>query len=158
VSEGAPAKEPFGLRVINGIASVLIAAAVLLMAVQVVLRFGFSRPQPWAEELNRYAFVWAAYLGTIIALARGTHIRVTVLIDRMGPRWLRRSTVLDRLVCLVCFAYVAWFGFVNAWDNRSQSFFTIPEVPQLFFSLSVPIAMAIMVFYLLFSPRRRAKD
>src|SRR4051794_31789506 len=114
------------LRLINGIASVLLALAVALMAAQVVLRFGFNRPQPWAEELNRYAFVWATYLGSVIALVRGTHIRVTVVIDQFAPSWSRRSMSLDRIVCIVCFAYVAWFGFVNAWDGRYQTFFTIP--------------------------------
>ena len=87
-----------GLKIINAIASLLLACAVVLMSLQVVLRFVFSEPQPWAEEINRYCFVWATFLGAAIAVAKGTHIRVTVLIDRLGPAWRARADRLDGLV------------------------------------------------------------
>ena len=141
-----------GLETINAIASVLLACAVVLMSVQVVLRFAFSHPQPWAEEINRYCFVWATYLGAVIALAKGTHIRVTVLIDRLGSAWRARADLLDRVACMVVFAFVAWFGFVNVWGWRNQTFFTIPSIPQAVFSLAVPVGATLMCLYLLRRP------
>ena len=144
-----------GLRIINAIASVLLACAVALMSAQVLLRFAFSRPQPWAEEINRYCFVWATYLGAVIAMAKGTHIRVTVLTDRLDPAWRARADLLDRAVCLVVCAFVAWFGFANAWEWRHQTFFTIPAIPQAAFSLAAPVGAALMCVYLL---RRRAES
>ena len=142
-----------GLRIINAIASVLLACAVALMSAQVLLRFAFARPQPWAEEINRYCFVWATYLGAVIAFAKGTHIRVTVLTDQLGPAWRGRADFLDRVVCLFVCAFVAWFGFVNVWEWRFQTFFTIPVIPQAVFSLAAPIGATLMCVYLL---RRRA--
>jgi TRAP-type C4-dicarboxylate transport system permease small subunit len=143
-----------GLKTINAIASVLLACAVVLMAVQVVLRFVFSQPQPWAEEINRYCFVWATFLGSVIALAKGTHIRVTVLIDRLGPVGRARADLLDRVVCMVVFAFVAWFGFVNVWGWRNQTFFTLPSIPQAVFSLAAPVGATLMCLYLLRRPGR----
>ncbi len=138
-----------GLKIINAIASLLLACAVVLMSLQVVLRFVFSEPQPWAEEINRYCFVWATFLGAAIAVAKGTHIRVTVLIDRLGPAWRARADRLDGLVCLIAFAFVAWFGLVNVWAWRNQTFFTIPAIPQAVFSLAVPVGAILMSIYAL---------
>jgi TRAP-type C4-dicarboxylate transport system permease small subunit len=141
-----------GLRFINAVASALLACAVVLMAAQVLLRFGFHRPQPWAEEINRYCFVWATYLGAILAVAKGTHIRVTVLTDALPDAWRRRFDRLDWLVWVVVAAHVAVFSALNVWEWRFHTFFTIPSLPQALFSLSVPVCMVIMLVYLL---RRR---
>ena len=96
-------KNDKGLKVINAIASTLLACAVLLMSLQVFLRFVLGQPQPWAEEINRYCFVWATYLGSVIAIAKGTHIRVTDLVDRLGPSWRGRADLLNRLASLGAF-------------------------------------------------------
>ena len=68
------------LLIIQRASSYLLAAVVMLMATQVFLRFGFNAPQAWAEEVDRYLFVWSVYLGSIIALTKGTHIRVLFVV------------------------------------------------------------------------------
>lgn len=141
-----------GLKAINLLASVLLACAVILMSLQVFLRFVIGQPQPWVEEINRYCFVWATYLGAVIAMVRGTHIRVTDLVDHLGPTWRGRSDLFNRLASLGVFAFVAWFGFVNVWTWRDQTFFTLPWIPQAVFSLSAPVGATLMCLYLLRRP------
>ena len=68
-----------------------------LMATQVILRFGFSAPQAWAEEVDRYLFVWSAYLGTVVAWLKGTHIRVTFVVELLGDRAEALSLALTRV-------------------------------------------------------------
>lgn len=142
------------INVINRVAAFLLAAAVTLMAVQVVLRFGFNNPQVWAEEVDRYFFVWSVYLGTIIALVRDTHIRVTVLIDPFGAPAKRFADWLNRWLNVACLAFVGYWGYANAYQYRGLSFYTITWMPQIVFHLSVPVCMTMMVVYLLFPTRK----
>ncbi|MGQ0664176.1 MAG: TRAP transporter small permease [Pseudomonadota bacterium] len=142
------------VEIIHLFAALLLAAAVILMAAQVVLRFGFNNPQAWAEEVDRYFFVWSVYLGTIIALIRDTHIRVTVLTDPLGPPGRRFSDALNRWLNVLCLAFVGYWGYANAYEYRAQVFYTVPWMPQILFYLSVPVCMTLMVAYLLVPARR----
>jgi TRAP-type C4-dicarboxylate transport system permease small subunit len=130
------------------LASLCLGCAVTLMAVQVVLRFGFNAPQAWAEEVDRYLFVWSVYLGTIVAWMRGTHIRVTFVVDLLGPRAEAFSMALTRGLGLFCFAFVAWFGYQLAWKNRFSDFYTLPFMPQVLFYLSVPICLTFLSIHI----------
>ena len=129
---------------VSRLASFLLACAVLLMAMQVVLRFGFNAPQAWAEEVDRYLFLWSVYLGTIVAWVRGSHIRVTFVVDLLGPRAEALSLGLSRLLALGCFALAACYGYELAWDNRAAPFYTIPFMPQVIFYLSVPVCLTVI--------------
>jgi len=142
------------LSVIQRASSYLLAAVVLLMAAQVILRFGFNAPQAWAEEVDRYLFVWSVYLGSIIATAKGTHIRVLFVVEWGGPKFAKASEQIGRVVNILSFSLVAYYGFGLAWDNRNSSFYTLDFMPQVIFYLSVPVCMTIMALYLLV-PRRR---
>lgn len=147
----APSDEPAaGATVVwlTRLASFCLACAVVLMAVQVVLRFGFNAPQAWAEEVDRYLFVWSVYLGTIVAWMRGTHIRVTFVIDFLGPRAEAVSRALTQFLGLTCFAYAAYFGYQLAWKNRFSEFYTISFMPQVLFYLSVPVCLTFLALYI----------
>ena len=146
------------VRIITQLASSVLAAAVVLMAVQVVLRFGFNSPQAWAEEVDRYLFVWAVYLGSVIALAKGTHIRVTFLIDLGGPKLEKMSRLLGGIVNFISFAYVGYFGYQLAYSNRNASFYTVESLPLVIFYLAVPVGMTLMVIHMLWPKGKRTSN
>ena len=130
------------------IASFCLACAVVLMATQVILRFGFGTPQAWAEEVDRYLFVWSAYLGTVVAWLKGTHIRVTFVVELLGDRAEALSLALTSVLGLACFVFVAYYGYQLAWVNRSASFYTIPFMPQAIFYLSVPVCLTFLALHI----------
>jgi len=130
------------------VASVFLACAVVLMSVQVILRFGFNSPQAWAEEVDRYLFIWSVYLGATVALMRGTHIRVLFIIDRFEPMGEIVSQWLTRFIGIAAFAFTAYYGYKLAWVNRSIDFYTIQGVPQVLFYLAAPVGLTLMTLVL----------
>jgi TRAP-type C4-dicarboxylate transport system permease small subunit len=144
------------VKLITWLASLTLGAAVALVSMQVILRFGFNMPQAWAEEVGRYLFVWAVYLGAIIALANNTHIRVTILTELLGPRMEAFSQRLNWIVSVLAFAFITYFGFQLAYTNRATRFYTLPDMPRVLFFLAVPVCFAIMTIYLLW-PKRRTR-
>ena len=97
------------LTLITRVANVFLACAVVLMSAQVILRFGFNAHQAWAEEVDRYLFIWSVYLGATIALMRGTHIRVLFIVDRFGPKGEMVSQWLTRVIGIAAFAFTAYY-------------------------------------------------
>lgn len=66
------------------------AALVLLMvfclALQVVMRIFTGSSFAWTEELSRYSFLWAVFVGAALAVKRGGHVRITAQFGHLGVR------------------------------------------------------------------------
>jgi TRAP-type C4-dicarboxylate transport system permease small subunit len=85
-----------------------IAVTVIAVIAQVVFRYGVQASLTWSEEVARYAFIWAIFVGTSVAARNGQHIVVEALVKtfpRTLQRWLR---VFALLVCAAFFALFTW--------------------------------------------------
>ncbi len=66
-------------------AAVLVAAEVAILLAGVVSRYVFNHPFVWTDELAETLFIWLAMLGSVIALRREEHMRLTTLVRRAAP-------------------------------------------------------------------------
>ncbi len=139
----------WGLFLTDAASAALLCLAVAMVTVQVVLRTFFTGSAAWTEELGRYLFVWAVYLGAVAATMRDSHIRVTFLIDRLGPWAERWSLLIGRLAALFAYGSVAWFGWQIAWNKRNAAFYSLPWAPQAILYISVPACLTVMLLILL---------
>ena len=89
-----PRSERILAGIVEGAAAALVAAEIGILFVGVVARFGFHRPIVWTDELASILFLWLAMLGSVIALSRGSHMRLTALVARLSPAWRIRAEVL----------------------------------------------------------------
>ena len=64
-------------RVVENIASVLLALMLLLILVQIVGRYFVQNPLQWTEEAARYCMVWCGLLGASCALFHRADPRLT---------------------------------------------------------------------------------
>jgi TRAP-type transport system small permease protein len=62
-----------------------LAAMVLMVFGNVVLRYGFNSGLTISEELSRWLFVWMTFLGAVVAVRRHAHLGTDTLISRL-PR------------------------------------------------------------------------
>lgn len=63
-----------------------IAVAILVVFTNTMMRYAFSSGIIMGEELVRYLFVWATFLGVIAVYYDHNHIAVTTVIERLSPR------------------------------------------------------------------------
>jgi TRAP-type C4-dicarboxylate transport system permease small subunit len=140
-------------RWISGSTCSILAAAVILMSVQIFLRFVFNSPLTWTEEVDRYLFVWSVYLGSAVALAKGSHIRVTFLIDLGGPALEKISKAFNKVCSGFSFAIIMYYGYKLAYANIYSRFYTVEFMPLVLFYLAVPVGMTLMLIYLIGTAR-----
>lgn len=141
-------KKSLDLRLVTTLGAILMGATVTLTFTQVILRTFFNEPQAWAEEVSRYIFVWVVFLGAAIAVYRDTHIRLDVVDQFVGPRTLVALKAFRTLVEMFAAFLLLYSGILVAWRNRDSSFYTIPELPQVVFYLSVPVCAAVIIWFL----------
>src|SRR6187551_376206 len=61
--------------------ALLVVAEIGILFVGIVARYAFHHPLIWSDELASLLFLWLAMLGTVLALRRGEHMRMTALIN-----------------------------------------------------------------------------
>jgi tripartite ATP-independent transporter DctM subunit len=93
-------------RAVDWIARFLAAALVVIevgiLFAGVVARYAFDRPLVWVEELAAILFLWLVSLGAVIALRQGEHMRMTVVVGRLGePAQRMAATFAAVLVVIV---------------------------------------------------------
>lgn len=52
---------------------------VLIMGLQIFLRYIFGEALAWPEELSRYLFIWFTFLGMSYSIKNKSHIRIDIL-------------------------------------------------------------------------------
>ncbi len=77
----------FILRNIEEIlASIAISITVLVVIVNVVLRYGFNFVVPWSEELSVICFIWSVYLGISSCYKHKLHMGVDVMVAMLPAK------------------------------------------------------------------------
>lgn len=71
---------------VGQLSAVAVAALVVLMAANVLLRYGFSLGSVWAQELEWHLMSPIALIGAAYALRHGEHVRVDVLYAGFSER------------------------------------------------------------------------
>ena len=72
-------------RGIDALLAILLAAMVLMVLGNVVLRYVFNSGIVVSEELSRFCFVWLTFIGAIAAMRDGTHLGMDNVVARL-PR------------------------------------------------------------------------
>ncbi|PWV64417.1 TRAP transporter small permease [Plasticicumulans acidivorans] len=97
----------------EGLMAFALAAMVLLVFGNVVLRYAFGTGLAAAEELSRLLFVWLVFLGALLALRENAHLGFDLLQARLSPAARRRCAVLAHLLML----YVLWLFAAGSWTQ-----------------------------------------
>src|SRR5690349_23819076 len=85
----------------EGVGAALVLAETCILFAGVVSRYVFDRPLMWTDELANFLFLWLAMLGTVVALRRNEHMRLTTFVNSVGPEWGRFLGTVGSLVLIV---------------------------------------------------------
>ena len=124
-------------------AALLVLADIAVLFAGVVSRYVLHKPLLWSDELASILFLWLAMLGSVIALRRGEHMRMTALVSKAG---LHRRALLELVsiaACLAFLAMVAWPAWEYAADEKA---ITTPalEISNLWRAAALPVGIALM--------------
>ena len=80
----------------------LLAAMVVMVFGNVVLRYGFNSGITFSEELSRWAFVWMTFLGAIVALKDNGHLGTDMLVGRLSTAGKKVCLAIAETGMLCC--------------------------------------------------------
>ena len=117
----------------------------LVVAVQVFFRYGLNHSLFWSEELARYLFIWAVYVGCSYATQMDRHLEVTILRTVFKGKFARPITILASILTLAfcIFATVLGVKFVLFLAGTGQKTPAL-EVQAYWVYLCMPIGLGFM--------------
>jgi TRAP-type C4-dicarboxylate transport system permease small subunit len=132
----------------EGFIMVCFAVMGLVLALQIFMRYVLNMPLIWSEEMARYLFVWATFIGAGYGVRNKIHICVEFFYSRMPRRVKLAITLLTNTFCILIFAYLIPYGIDKVktqWHIGSSAM----EIPMSFVFAAVPIGCFIVCLRLL---------
>ncbi len=96
----------------------MMAAMSVIIGLQIFMRYVMGASLSWSEELSRYLFIWATYLGVAYGVRKDAHIRVSMVTDAMS----RRNAAYIRILTHVIFGAFAVFVMYQGWIMVEKTF------------------------------------
>lgn len=110
-------RSPVPVRIEEALAAACMALICLISLGNVVVRYLTNASFAFTEEFSVFLLVAMTLLGASVAFARGEHIRIAIVTDRL-PRPLRRlCDLLVLAVTTAMFSLVIWYGALFALDQ-----------------------------------------
>lgn len=131
-------------RILEAILAGLLVAAVVVAFVAVIYRYALDSALSWSFEISLALLTYITFLGAYLALRKGAHLRVEILVDRL-PRPVRG------LAFLLNQALVGVLGWIMAWHGGRQVLrftdqtTTVLEISTAWYYAAIPIAGALIL-------------
>lgn len=115
-----------------------------LISVNIVLRYFFSRPIFWAEELTNFLFIWFSFIAAIYAISKGSHVRVTVFVNLL-PQKIQTilSIIINIVLVITCFAFIVPTLKVLPALNISSAM----RIPEKYVFVIIPLFFILCTIY-----------
>jgi len=133
-----------GYNKVNEVMAVVLLIAIsLVVFAQVLFRYVFQTPFGWTDEFAIFGFIWLCFLGAAVAEKRGRHFRVTVLVDKMGPK---TRLVVDIVLHLILFVilYRFFLDGIRYFQQGKAGISAIMQIPLSYIYLAVPVSIALL--------------
>ncbi|MTI13920.1 TRAP transporter small permease [Sansalvadorimonas verongulae] len=124
-------------------ASIAISITVIMVILNVFLRYGFGFVIPWTEELSVICFIWATYLGGSSCYKHKLHLGVDIIISMLPEGMRQRFQIMLYLFLLALHSVMVWLSFDYLMLSSKStpvmgiSYFYINSVLVLSFGLMV---------------------
>jgi TRAP-type C4-dicarboxylate transport system permease small subunit len=125
---------------------ILISSMTVIVFSQVVLRYIFNESLVWSEEVARYAFIWASFIGASIASKRATHIGVRIFIEMFPYKIKKKFEILINIFILIFLVVVLYSSIqitVRAWHQWTA----VLELRMTYPYLALPLGILFMIIH-----------
>jgi TRAP-type C4-dicarboxylate transport system permease small subunit len=135
-------------RILETVVTLMFFSILVLTILLVVMRYGFNSSIIGGNEAMEYLFIYTTALGAAVSVGKGTHIRISFLVDQLKgtpQRWVHTVNYL-----LIAFINAVMIYHSVPWI-KSAGYFESPvlRIPNWMVQASVPLGCALVIFYCL---------
>ena len=114
-------------QAVEAIAAALVLAEIILLGWATTARYALHSPLVWSDEVATILFVWLSMLGSVVALRRGQHMRLTAFVRKFSPTWQERANALAMMIVSVLLLAMV----LPAWQHVEERIISVTPVLQI---------------------------
>jgi TRAP-type C4-dicarboxylate transport system permease small subunit len=122
----------------------LMVEIAIVISVSICFRYFFSSPIYWAEEVTRYSFVWATFIGAACAYKRRELVCMSMFANMLSPD-IRRRLMLTLEIIMTGFLSVATVFGVKMAIVVSPQLAVATQISMSYLYIVVPISCFFML-------------
>lgn len=139
------------------VAVLAVGLMLVTVIIQIVARYVFSSPPVWTEDVARYAMVWTGLLGATLSFKTQDDAVLMQSVFPRRPHFLGVCAEVIQSVAILIFVLpVVYFCFIGLKGGFAKGFLARQAgltadtlgIPMVWISISVPIAMIIILLHL----------
>jgi TRAP-type C4-dicarboxylate transport system permease small subunit len=124
--------------IVNSVAVALFGAMVVVTTMGVFYRYVLNNALPWAEEADRYLFIWLSFVGASITMRYKAHIAVDLLLRYVSPAWQHRLALIAQ-GCVLVFMGVIFWASLPVIELTSETRATATDIPMSWVYIGAPV-------------------
>lgn len=137
-------------------ATLILAALVVCVSVEIVMRYLVGQPTRWVNEFSEYALLWLAFLAGPWVLREEAHVKIEMLTDVLSPAWRHRFHVTTSVVGAAVCALFCWVSAAYVWEvfGTGEFLFKSVQLPKWAVMAVMPPGLALLAVQFLRRARR----
>lgn len=128
--------------------ALFVGIMIVCLGLQVAMRIFTGSSIAWTEELSRYSFLWAVYVGSALAVKRGGHVRITAQFGPLSTKGRLFFRMVGDAIWVAFNLYIAFNGLEVIYENLD-----FPEISPTLGIAKSWVEMVIPAGFLLMSWR-----
>jgi len=130
------------------VSSFFLCITVLVVIVNVGLRYLFHSGLFWAEEVATTSFIWCVFIGAAAAYRYKMHIGID-LISKFGPPpWRAFIAVVIDCLMLAINSYIVYLSILFILENKLKRT-PVLDIPALYVNFSLTVGFTLLALYAL---------
>ncbi len=132
-------------KAIGILCGVMVGVLLVINLAAVVMRYIFSAPLFWCEEVSLLLFVWFVALALISLTYQRRGIALDFFIDLLKPKFKKILRIVVDTMGAVLLVIVTYFG-IQLMQRSLYRFTPILMIPYRYLYLSMVVSMAVSAF------------
>ena len=149
------------MRLLKYLSFTLLVTLVLLLLVNVFMRYILRTPIEWTEEAGQLLLIWLTFIGAAMAAGERRHMAMDALQRALSPVYRRYGEIIIGILIIGCLAIIIYYGWNMTTFNARRLSESLRISYALFYAAIPTGAVLYIIFeiaYLLhnlFTPQRQ---
>ena len=119
---------------------------IVIVFLQVVLRYAFHSPLAWSEESATFLFQWFNFLGAAVAVRRGFHFQVDLVVSRLSGPSKAATQILGSIV-IFAVAYIMLRMGIEMTNLSKDYIYPSLQFSSAYSYVAIPISGALIIIF-----------
>jgi C4-dicarboxylate transporter DctQ subunit len=128
-------------KVFMSFASLMMAGLMVVVCIDMALRYFFSSPLIWGTEVTEILLLYITFLGAAWVLHEDAHVVIDVIINHVEEKKRKWLNVISYFLIGIVSVILIYYGFLTTYDHYTRGVFnpTILETPIALIIVIIPV-------------------